>query len=215
MPIQQLERVVAFVDGFNLYHSIHDLHRNHLKWVDLWKLSNVFVKNKSQALIDVYYFSAYAYWMPDKERRHRIYVKSLTAVGVTPIMADFKPKDRKCGSCGHRWEGHEEKETDVNIAVAMLKGAYRNEYDHALLVSRDSDLTPVVRTLRTEFADKNVTVIGPPHRGHSSELLQIEPPPLKAKITVSHLERCLFPATVTDAGGNLVARRPQNYDPPN
>ena len=61
-------------------------------------------------------------------------------------MASFKAKDRKCSECGHVRKGHEEKETDVNIAVAMLNGAYHNEYDHAYWVSRDSDLTPVVRT---------------------------------------------------------------------
>ena len=54
-------------------------------------------------------------------------------------MASFKAKDRKCSECGHVRKGHEEKETDVNIAVAMLNGAYHNEYDHAYLVSRDSD----------------------------------------------------------------------------
>ena len=214
VTVNQVDRVVAFIDGFNLYHSIHDLHRNHLKWVDLWKLSECFVKKQSQTLIDVYYFSAYAVWMPDQARRHRAYVKALISAGVTPVMASFKEKDRKCRECGHKWKGHEEKETDVNISVAMLNGAYHNDYDHAYLVSRDSDLTPVVRTLRTGLLDKRVTVIAPPKRGHSSNLLQIDPPPLKAKISISQLERCLFPANVTDAGGNLVARRPQEYDPP-
>ena len=172
-----------------------------------------FVKKKSQSLVNVYYFSAYAYWMPDKARRHRAYVKALITAGVTPVMAGFKAKDRKCRECGHVWKGHEEKETDVNIAVAMLNGAYQNEYDHAYLVSRDSDLTPVVQALRTGFLSKCVTVIAPPQRGHSTKLLQIDPQPLKAKIRISHLKRCLFPATVTDVGGNIVARRPHEYDP--
>ena len=214
MTVNQVDRVAAFIDGFNLYHSIHDLQHNHLKWVNLWKLSECFVKKNSQNLIDVYYFSAYADWMPDKTLRHRAYVKALISAGVTPVMASFKKKDRKCRECGHMWKGHEEKETDVNIAVAMLNGAHHNEYDHAYLVSRDSDLTPVVRTLRTEPLAKRVTVIAPPKRGHSSKLLQIDPPPLKSKIRISQLERCLFPSTVTDAGGNFVVRRPPTYDPP-
>ena len=165
------QRVVCFIDGFNLYHSIDDLRDDHLKWVDLWALSEVFIKKTSQRLEDVYYFSAYADWLPASARRHRRYVKALIARGVTPILSKFKDKDRKCPSCGHRWKGHEEKETDVNIALALINGAYRNEYDHAFVMTRDSDIAPAVRMVRALFPDKDVTIIAPPNRGHSSEIL--------------------------------------------
>jgi hypothetical protein len=29
-------RVAAFVDGFNPYHALRDLGRDHLKWLNLW-----------------------------------------------------------------------------------------------------------------------------------------------------------------------------------
>ncbi len=208
------ERVVCFVDGFNLYHSIDDLSRPHLKWVDLWSLSEVFIRPKTQQLVRVYYFTAYALWMPDKVRRHRAYIAALRARGVIPILAKFKNKDRKCPKCSHRWIGHEEKETDVNLALAMLNGAYRNEYDHAFLITRDSDITPALRLVRETFPRKGITAIAPPRRGHSNELLAIVPPLEKAKIQEVHLERCLLPAVLQDAGGNIVARRPAEYDPP-
>ena len=126
MTVNQVDRVVVFIDGFNLYHSIHDLQHKHLKWVNLWKLSECFVKKNSQNLIGVYYFSAYAGWVPDKARRHRAYVKALSSAGVTPVMASFKEWNGKCRECGHMWKVHKEKETDVNIAVAMLNGAHVN-----------------------------------------------------------------------------------------
>jgi uncharacterized LabA/DUF88 family protein len=209
-----VERVACFIDGFNLYHALRDLQKPHLKWVDLWALAEVFIARRSQRLQTVYYFSAYADWMPDKERRHRIYVNALVAKGVIPVMAQFKDKDRRCPQCGHQWTGHEEKETDVNIAIAMLNGVYRNEYDHAFVVTRDSDITPAIRMLRAYFPTKGVTVIAPPNRGHSNELLQITPPPLKAKIRVVQIERCLLGPVVYDAGGNIAAHRPAEYAPP-
>ena len=43
---------------------------------------------------------------------------------------------------------YEEKETDVNIAIAMLTDAVRDVYDIALLVSADSDLRPAVGAVK-------------------------------------------------------------------
>ena len=113
------DRVTCFIDGFNLYHAIDSMREQHLKWVDLWSLSETFIKRRSQSLQEVYYFSAYAPWLPEKMKRHRLYVSALIATGVTPIMAKFKDKDRWCPNCGHHWIGHEEKETDVNIALII------------------------------------------------------------------------------------------------
>ncbi|MCW9039197.1 MAG: NYN domain-containing protein [Rhodospirillales bacterium] len=204
-----MERVISFVDGFNLYHAIKDLRRPDLKWVDLWELSNVFVGKRSQELIGVYYFSAYAKWLPGPYKRHREYVAALINVGVSPVMGQFKDKNRYCPSCDHRWNGHEEKETDVNIALALLNLAYKDEYDRAFVISRDSDLAPAIRMVRTNFPEKSVTVIAPPHRGHSAELIQAATN--KAKISISHLTRCQLPTVLQDAGGNIVATRPAEY----
>ena len=70
-----MERVAAFIDGFNLYHAILNLRAPHLKWLDLWALSDAFVLRRTQLLTDVYYFSAYATWLPGAYRRHRTYVR--------------------------------------------------------------------------------------------------------------------------------------------
>ena len=113
------KRAVAFIDGFNLYHALHDLKQPHLKWLDLWQLCERFTGSKLQ-LHKVLYFSAFAAWRPDPYKRHRGYVQALRHVGIEPIMGHFKAKDRGCLSCGARWIAHEEKETDVNIALHLL-----------------------------------------------------------------------------------------------
>lgn len=206
------ERVVCFVDGFNLYHAINNLRLPHLKWLDLWKLASALTRPKSQKLLNVFYFSAYAEWLPASKKRHLQYVKALTQVGVTPIMGQFKAKDRKCPKCKHQWCGHEEKETDVNIALALLNLSYQNKYDRALLISNDSDLAPAIHMVRKHFPHKQITTVVPPHYMHSNELIQTATD--KAKISINHLERCLLPATLFDAGGNCVATRPIEYRPP-
>lgn len=209
MPV---ERVRCYIDGFNLYHAINDLGKPHLKWVDLMALSTVFLMTRSQRLDGVFYFSAFAKWWPEREKRHRAYVDALTARGVQCVMGHFKKKDRRCPKCHYSWTGHEEKETDVNIALALLGHAYKDAFDHAFLISRDSDLAPAVRMVRAEFPHKKVTIIAPPNKGHSTELLSAGTG--KAKLREAHIARCLLPKEIFDAGGNIAAIRPPEYDPP-
>lgn len=205
-----MRRVVTLVDGFNLYHALDDLHRPELKWLDLWALSNRLIRPQTEELNAVYYFSALAYWRPDSMKRHKAYMRGLEAHRVTRVLGKFKDKDRRCPKCGWHWKGHEEKETDVNIAITLLRLAQKNGFDRCLLISRDSDLSPAVRTVRADFKTKEITIVAPPNRGHSTELIEAAEHD-KAKITVGQLEQCQLPDRVTDVGGNLVAVRPPEY----
>lgn len=44
------------------------------------------------------------------------------------------------------------QETDVNVGLWMLNEAHKGSFDHAFLLSNDSDLAPVVAMLKTELA---------------------------------------------------------------
>lgn len=130
-------------------------------------------------------------------------------------MGHFKAKERQCRSCGAKWIQHEEKETDVNIALWLLNRAYKDDFDEAFIVSRDSDLTPAIKMLLTEFPHKKIKIISPPNAGHSKEMAALVGKKKLASLKQIHLERSLLPATVTDPDTHLVvARRPKQYDPP-
>jgi uncharacterized LabA/DUF88 family protein len=209
------KRVACFVDGFNLYHAVADLKRPHLKWFDLRKLIEAFIDPAVHDLRAVYYFSAFATWLPGPHARHRQYVAALKATGTTPIMGHFKSKDRSCRSCGAKWVAHEEKETDVNIALWLINEAYRDTFDEAFILSRDSDLMPAVRMLRSTFPGKGVKIISPPNAGHSKEVAQVVGKKRLASIKLIHLERSLLPEIVLDPDTKaIVAKRPKEYDPP-
>ena len=208
----EVERVVCFIDGFNLYHAIVRLGEPHLKWLDLRRLMQRYVHGASQRVATVYYFSAYAEWLPEARRRHGAYVAALAACGVVPVMGKFKAQDRWCPNCRRLSKGHEEKETDVNIALYLLDGAYRDSFDHAFLVSRDSDLVPAMRMLRERFPRKRLTLVAPPLAGHSTEMLGWATG--KTKIRREHVEASLLPPEVRAPSGAIAARRPAAYDPP-
>lgn len=208
-------KVAAFIDGFNFYHAVDDLGENHLKWVNLRELCVQFAPSPDFEVTDVFYFSAYATWRPNAYRRHREYVKSLKAAGVTCIMGKFKPRSRKCNACGHTWQAHEEKETDVNIALYMLSEAAKGVYDRFLLISGDSDLAPAVRIVRDKYPQTDIRVIAPVGRKFSWDLLNAAGGKKHGgKMKKIHLERSLFAQDVTDSSGTVIAIRPTKYDPP-
>lgn len=208
-------RVSVFVDGFNFYHAVDDLRKHHLKWVDIRKLCEQFAPSSQYSLDNIYYFSAYATWRPDAYARHREYVKALKSVGVTPVMARFKEKFRQCYTCKSKWKDHEEKETDVNIAVYLVREAFKDSYDRALLITGDSDICPAVRMVRTDFPAKEIRILAPPGRPYSMDLVN-SAGGMKAasRMKEFHMERALFPETVLDKNGAAVATRPAKYAPP-
>lgn len=204
-------RSAFFIDGFNFYHALRKLNNPHLKWVDLRALM-ARQTSKSESISAIYYFSAYADWLPGPRKRHEQYVNALQAVDVTVILGSFKKKDRYCSHCKTTTVGHEEKETDVNIALCLLNEAYKDTYDRAYVVSRDSDLKPAIAMVRNEFPKKEVFVVAPPHAGHSTDLLNVADG--KRKISKDQIIQSLFPERVLDHGGNVVATRPIEYQPP-
>lgn len=148
------KRVASFIDGFNLYHAIVDLKQNYLKWLNLWSLSEAFIKPTQDTLHNVYYFTAFATWLDGSYRRHQSYVKAIKSVGVSTILGHFKEKNKQCVNCKAKWVTHEEKESDVNFAAYFLHLAHLDMFDKALLVTADSDLCPVIDLVLKHFPEK-------------------------------------------------------------
>ena len=203
-----MSRTACYIDGFNLYHAIHDLNRPHLKWVDLWALADSLTRD-GDTLVAVNYFSAYATWRPGPYARHRAYVEALKLTQVTPFMAHFKKKQRACRRCGNSWTDHEEKETDVSIAVKLLEDGFDNVFDRAIVISADSDLTPAIKTVRRRFPDKEVFIAAPP--GRFANARDLNP---RLEVTRGRIAKHLLPAQISDLGSDTVITRPTEYDPP-
>jgi uncharacterized LabA/DUF88 family protein len=98
---------------------------------------------------------------------------------------------------------YEEKETDVNIAIAMIKDAAQDVYDTAIPVSGDTDLRPVVATVKQLRPDKRIVVAFPPRR-HSKALMRAA----DAFITIGHgrIHNAQLPLEIVTKGGVRLAR---------
>ncbi len=205
-------RVACYVDGFNLYHAINNLGLDHLKWTDLIGLMGAFIQPEKHEIVSVNYYSALATHYPASAARHEVYLSALRHSGVNVVLGEFKNKPRECRRCGTRWMGHEEKQTDTNIALGMVEGAYNNRYDAVFLVTGDSDMTPALALINEMTKSRSIKLIGPPGRRFGKELCKMAHK--TAKIKTVHLERNLFPEQVINNEGKIICTRPKRYDPP-
>ena len=166
------ERIVALIDGYNFYHPIESHLKatgQNLKWLDYRAMLDKYVKTdsrfKSATLHEVFFFTAIASWRgPESVARHQTYLNALRHTGVNVVQGQFKRKDRSCPKCFHHWQGHEEKETDVKIALKLLELAMNDDFDTCFLCSADSDMIPAVKMLNQCFPKKRVCLISPPSR---------------------------------------------------
>ena len=197
-------RVIAFIDGFNVYHALDRESRLHkYKWLNLSALPSLFIKKKNDSLKDVYFFTALAHWNPDRVRRHKEYLRALEDAGVKIVQGQFKKVTRNCRACNKRYQTFEEKETDVNIALYLFRLASEDRYDTALLFSADSDLLPAIRAVRGSYGTKKVVAVIP--IGGRAEAIKHEADGYM-RMKEKHLKSSQFPDTITTSGGAKLHR---------
>ncbi len=158
------ERVIAYIDGFNLYFGMTSKYKN-IKWLDLVSLAKDLLKD-TQELVEVRYYTAMISNNPPKSRRQVKYVDAVRNSGAIITLGQYKKKPKFCRNCNANWHTHEEKMTDVNISVDLLVHAMENRYDAAMLISGDSDLVPPIKAVHKSFPNKRVFVAFPPKRAN-------------------------------------------------
>lgn len=204
-----MDRVAAFIDGFNLYHSLEEAGCKHLKWLNYWDLADAFVAKSREKLVKVFYFSAIVPWDQGKAARHKVYIQALEFYGVEIVLGKFKEVTRKCRGCGYQYKTYEEKETDVNIAVTLLSEAVKDTYDKALLFSGDSDMIAGVKSLKNLCPHKKITAVIPYKRSSIDLANNCH---FSAKIKKRHLERNQFPPQIElKPGSGIFIQRPATW----
>jgi uncharacterized LabA/DUF88 family protein len=167
---QKKERVIAYIDGFNLYFGMREAGFDSCRWLNIKLLVEKLLK-PHQELIGVKYFTSRVSNNPDKQKRQSTYIDALESTGAKVIYGNYQDGSEECLRCGHIWRTAKEKMTDVNIATAIMVDAFQNNYDMAMLISGDSDLAPPIREVHGLFNNKRVFIAFPPKRHNSSMAL--------------------------------------------
>lgn len=205
-----MNRIAFLIDGFNLYHSTLRLRRDTgccTKWLDLHSLCSSYLHlfGKDSTLISVQYFSALPYHLSSRAEgkisRHRKYISCLKNSGVIVELGRFKEKQVFCTSCRTTFLKHEEKETDVSIAVSLLELLFTDKCDMAVIVSGDTDLSPAVKKSRKLFPKKKI-IFAFPYARKNKELLKLAPGSFS--ISQKQYIRHQFPNPVTLKNGRKI-----------
>ena len=130
-----MKNTIIYIDGGNLYYG--QLRGSANKWLDLEAFSAKLL-NPDHAIAAVKYFTSRVIDKSADQCHTQRQSQYLTALATRPLVADGRIKVRRIT----------EKMTDVNIADAMLRDAYERRTECLVLISGDTDLAPIVKTVR-------------------------------------------------------------------
>ena len=201
-----MDNVIAYIDGYNLYFGLREKGWKRFYWLNLQRLAELFLK-PNQTLIETKYFTTIVKRPDDKRRRQQVFLEALqTLPNLSIFYGHFLSDSITCRRCGHTYTTHHEKMTDVNISVELMKDAFQDRFDLALLISADSDLVSPVRTVQQLFPQKIVITIFPPGR-FSSALKSVS----SGILRIGHVElsKSMFPDQVIKNG--IILQRPVSW----
>lgn len=198
-----MQRVIAYIDGFNLYYGIRSKGWKWAYWVNLNLLSSYFLR-PGQELIDVKYFTSIVNSPLDKHERQKVYIDALrTLTNISVYYGHYLSEQVTCRTCSSTHLTYHEKMTDVNISVELLTDAFTDSYDIAFLLTADSDLVGPVRAIRSLFPKKRVIALFPPGRYSSAIRAAVHG---TIRINADSLSECLFSNEVEQENGYILKK---------
>ncbi len=209
-----MSRVIAYIDGFNLFCGLKTGRKDHgwpnLYWLDIQALATSHLE-KHHKLVAVKYFTARVGGIGDRSQeqkdrsmRQKTYIEAVQTLPlVTVIEGQMRKKEVSCRSCGEYTYKPDEKQTDVNIACEMVVDAFYHKLDTAFLFSGDTDLTAPIRVLTS--LHKKVIVFFPPFRAlGKSEISRVATTVFALK--EKHISPYQLPDTVTKKCGYILKK---------
>ncbi|MBU3906856.1 MAG: NYN domain-containing protein [Nanoarchaeota archaeon] len=149
------ERVMIFIDGSNHYHLVKNMFKGSKRMINFnfEKFVNYIVE--SRKLVRIYYYNSpldISYDLNSYMKQQQFFDKIQRIPNFELVLCRLQKQKIKGQTI------YLVKEDDIHLAVDMVKFAYNNAYDTAILVSTDGDFVPAV--LAVKEIGKNVENIG-------------------------------------------------------
>lgn len=143
-----MRKVVLFIDGSNFYYGLKSIYgdEKHLINFNFLKLGELLTGTKRD-LLRIYYYNApldYASSPEKYAKQQKFFEKIKATEKVKLILCRLQKRKIK----GTNKFYYVVKGDDIHIAVDMVKGAYENTFDIAILVSGDGDFVPAVEVVQ-------------------------------------------------------------------
>lgn len=207
------ERVVAYIDSFNLLSAMKEAGLMKYMWLDIVALVHELLL-PHQRLESVHFFTATLSGNGRAKRHSDFLGANESTPELTIHKGKFQFNTSYCGSCrtllgclecGTFNRVPVEKQSDVSLGTQLGLDAGRDRFDTALIVSADSDFVGAIRLVRVAYPKKRIIVALPPGRYERARDL-LEAATGSYMIWPSSLKRAQLPDTVQTADGQSVHR---------
>ena len=202
----------VYIDGFNFYYGA--VRGTPYKWVNLAELCDRLLPGR---LINrIRYFTAPVVSLlhdPQVQARQEVYLRALQTIpnlcmhygrfSANPVRLPIHPlvyDDPLRPPRTIRVLRTEEKRSDVNLATLLLIDCFDDDFDEAVVISNDSDLTLPIEYVVGKFG-KTVGVINPHSQGRISRELDGAATWSYKQINKSVLASSQFPNVMADSHG--------------
>ena len=206
---------IAYVDGLNLYYAIREMGWRRYLWLDIPALARDVLSTvgAGDTLVGTKYFTSPMQNDPDRARRQALYLDVLkidSSLAVFP--GNIKPFTDWCPHCRMPIAKFHEKQTDTGMTAEIVSDALRDRFVSAVLITRDTDFVPAIRTVKRECPQKKIYLVRPPGMASWADLKYEcdETVMLRSK----RLARCQFPDEVVTPAGIVLRRPPEFSDAP-
>ncbi len=143
------ERISIFIDGNNFYFGLKKIYGDYFKAMKFnFEEFCKFIANKRE-IINIFYYNAPLDITKDIEK-YKLQQKFFDKISRIPKFNLILCKMVKRRIRGTNEFYYVLKEDDIHMAVDLVKGAFKNFYDTAILISGDGDFVPAVKVAREE-----------------------------------------------------------------
>lgn len=143
------KRVAIFIDGNNFYFGLKKLYNELRNPMDFdFEMFCNFLANKRE-IIEILYYNA-ALDISEDPEKYKSQQKFFNKIQKIPKFRLILCKLFKRKIKGTDKYYYVLKEDDIHMAVDLVKGAFKNNYDVAILVSGDGDFVPAVKVAQEE-----------------------------------------------------------------
>lgn len=171
-------KTIIYVDGFNLYHRA--LKKTPYKWLDLYTLCQTALP-KHNVITSINYYTARVSGKisPNAAKDQNTYLKALgTLPGLKIHYGNFQVTEKHMYLCQPsefypacttppqppprfaKVVKIEEKGSDVNLGVHLVRDAFTGAFEHAAVITNDTDLFEPIRVVVKETG-LPVTLLSP------------------------------------------------------
>jgi uncharacterized LabA/DUF88 family protein len=150
--VDRNERVMIFIDGSNLYHSLKGFFKR--TDIDIGKMSNKLLDRRR--LVRIYYYNAKV-GLKEEPQRYRDQQAFFSSVNAIPYS------ELRLGRLVyHNWPNSPpyEKGVDIQLATDMITHSFKNNYDVAVLVAGDNDFVGAIQAVKDNGKNVEVALFG-------------------------------------------------------